>query len=71
MNKHRLIAPPPTSTPADLTRSLGRFRGFPDDLLKEASLRLGIMSLLAAGLWVIGLTAGHLAAHALYPDNQL
>ena len=68
MNKHRLIAPPPAST--DPTRSLGRFRGFPDDLLKEASLRLGIMSLLAAVLWVIGLAAGHLAAHALYPDSR-
>ena len=70
MSKHRLLAPPPTSTPADLTRSLGRFRDFPDDLLKEASLRLGIMSLLAAVLWVVGLTAGHLAAHAIYPDSQ-
>jgi serine/threonine-protein kinase len=70
MNKHRLIAPPPSSTPTDLARSLGRFRGFPDDLLKEASLRLGIMSLLAAVLWVIGITAGHLAAHALYPDSR-
>jgi tRNA A-37 threonylcarbamoyl transferase component Bud32 len=67
--KHRLIAPPPSSTPADLTRSLGRFRGFPDDLLKEASLRLGIMSLLFAVLWVVGVVLGHVAAHAIYPDS--
>ena len=70
MHKHRLIAPPPSSTPADLTRSLGRSRGLPDDLLRAASLRLGIMSLLFAVLWVVGLTAGHLAAHALYPDSR-
>ena len=65
----RLIAPPPVSTPADLTGSLGRFRGFPDDLLKEASLRLGIMSLLFAVLWIVGVVLGHVAAHAIYPDS--
>jgi len=71
MHKHRLIAPPPSSTPADLTRSLGRSRGLPDDLLRAASLRLGVMSLLFAVLWVVGLTAGHLAARALYPNSQI
>src|SRR5712671_899255 len=71
MHEHRLIAPPPSSTPADLTRSLGRPRELPEDLLKEASLRLGIMSLLFAVLWIVGLTAGHLAARALYPNNQI
>ncbi|HEX9128824.1 MAG TPA: serine/threonine-protein kinase [Gemmatimonadaceae bacterium] len=71
ISHHRLIAPPPSSTPADLTRSLGRPRELPDDLLKEASLRLGIMSLLFAVLWIVGLTAGHLAARALYPNNPI
>ncbi len=66
---HRLIAPPPVSTPADLTRSLGRSRGLPDDLLKGASLRLGIMSLLFAVLWIVGVVLGHVAAHAIYPDS--
>src|SRR5258706_6329949 len=70
MHEHRLIAPPPSSTPADLTRSLGRPRELPYDLLKEASLRLGIMSLLFAVLWIVGLTAGHLAARLIYPDSQ-
>ncbi|MDP9201399.1 MAG: serine/threonine protein kinase [Gemmatimonadota bacterium] len=65
-NPH-LIGPPPVSTPADLRRSSGR--DLPDDLLKAASLRLGIMSLLFAVLWVVGVTAGHLAAHAIYPDS--
>ncbi|HEX9083599.1 MAG TPA: serine/threonine-protein kinase [Gemmatimonadaceae bacterium] len=68
---HRLIAPPPVSTPANLTRSLGRSRGLPDDLLKAASLRLGVMSLLFAVLWVVGLAAGHLAARAIYPNSHV
>jgi eukaryotic-like serine/threonine-protein kinase len=70
MMHHRLIAPPPASTPSDLTRSLGRSGDLPDDLLRAASLRLGIMSLLGAVLWVVGLTAGHLAEHTIYPESQ-
>jgi serine/threonine protein kinase len=63
--EHHLIGPPPVSTPATLTRSRSRFRDLPDDLLRAASLRLGIMSLLFATLWVVGVTGGHLAARAL------
>jgi tRNA A-37 threonylcarbamoyl transferase component Bud32 len=62
-----LIAPPPVSTPADLKRSRGR--DLPDDLLRAASLRLGAMSLLFAVLWVVGVTLGHVAARAIYPDS--
>jgi len=69
MPEPHLIGPPAASTPADLKRSRGRGRDLPDDLLKAASLRLGIMSLLFAVLWVVGEVAGHLAARALYPDN--
>ncbi|HWL41068.1 MAG TPA: serine/threonine-protein kinase [Gemmatimonadaceae bacterium] len=65
----QLIGPPPVSTPANLKRSRGSGRELPDDLLKAASLRLGIMSLLFAVLWVVGSVAGRLAVHALYPDN--
>jgi len=64
MERH-LIGPPPVSTPANLTRSRSRFRDLPDDLLRAASLRLGIMSLLFATLWVVGVAGGHLAARAL------
>ena len=69
MPEPHLIAPPPVSTPADLKRSRGRGRDLPDDLLKAASLRLGVMSLLFAVLWVVGVVGGHLAAHAIYPDS--
>jgi serine/threonine protein kinase len=71
MADRHLIGPPQVSTPAGLTRSLGRSRGLPDDLLKAASLRLGVMSLLFAVLWVVGITAGHLAAYAIYPNSQV
>ncbi len=68
-NPH-LVGPRPISTPAELKRSRGRARNLPDDLLKEASLRLGVIALLFAVLWVVGVTAGHIAAHAIYPDSQ-
>jgi tRNA A-37 threonylcarbamoyl transferase component Bud32 len=64
-----LIGPPPaSSTPAGQKRSRKR-KGLPDDLLKAASLRLGVMSLLFAVLWVIGTVAGHIADHALHPAD--
>jgi tRNA A-37 threonylcarbamoyl transferase component Bud32 len=69
MAEPHLIGPPAVSTPADLKRSRGRGRDLPDDLLKAASRRLGIMSLLFAVLWVVGEVAGHLATYALFPQN--
>jgi eukaryotic-like serine/threonine-protein kinase len=70
MADRHLIGPPPVSTPATSKQSRGRGRDLPDDLLRAASLRLGIMSLLFAALWVVGVALGHLAAHALYPDSS-
>ncbi len=70
MSEPHLIGPPPVSTPAGLQRSRGRSRNLPDDLLREASLRLGVMSLLFAVLWVVGVVAGHLAEHAIHPESQ-
>ena len=69
MADQHLIGPVPASTPADLTRSRGRVRELPDDLLREASLRLGVMSLLFAVLWIVGVVLGHLAARSLYPGS--
>jgi serine/threonine-protein kinase len=62
-----LIGPQHVSTPAELKRS--RARELPEDLLRAASIRLGVMSLLFAVLWVVGVTLGHIAAHTLYPDS--
>jgi eukaryotic-like serine/threonine-protein kinase len=69
MTDHLLIGPQPISTPADLWRSGPNRRGLPDDLLRAASVRLGVMSLLFAVLWVLGTLTGHIAALAIHPEN--
>ena len=67
MAKSQLIGPSPASTPSGLLRSRGKRREIPEDLLQEASLRLGIMSLLGAVLWIVGTVAGHLSGLASTP----
>ena len=69
MSFAKLIGPSPAATPSNLLRSKGSSREIPDDLLREASLRLGILSLLGAVLWTVGTVAGHLAAGALARSN--
>ena len=69
MAENQLIGPP-ISTPADLKRSSPTVRGLPDDLLRAASLRLGVMSLLFAVLWLVGTGLGHIAGHIIFPDNE-
>ncbi|HEX6626811.1 MAG TPA: serine/threonine-protein kinase [Gemmatimonadaceae bacterium] len=69
MTKH-LIGPRPISTPADLRSSRDGARALPDDLLRAASLRLGVMSLLFAALWFLGTATGHVAGRALFPDKN-
>src|SRR3954462_2639579 len=46
----KLIRPPTDATPAEAAAARGRPRALPDDFLREGSGRLGIMSLVAAGL---------------------
>jgi tRNA A-37 threonylcarbamoyl transferase component Bud32 len=65
MSYAKLIGPSPASTPSSLLRSKSRSREIPEDLLREASLRLGIMSLLGAVLWTVGTLAGHLATRVM------
>ncbi|HEX5215829.1 MAG TPA: serine/threonine-protein kinase [Vicinamibacterales bacterium] len=58
----RLIGPPPrTTTPADVPGARRHPRAIPDDLLRDASRRLGIMSLLGAVLWSVGTVLYHVA----------
>src|SRR4051812_8835462 len=64
MSFAKLIGPSPALTPPGALNSAGR-RDIPDDLLREASLRLGIMSLLGAVLWTVATAAGHIADGAL------
>ena len=68
MPNPQLIGPLPESTPAELrSSSRGRARDLPPDLLREASRRLGIVSLLAAVLWLVATVFGHLAYRAMTP----
>jgi eukaryotic-like serine/threonine-protein kinase len=70
MPDQHLIGPPQVSTPADLKGSRDTVRDLPDDLLRAASLRLGVMSLLFAVLWVVGSVAGHIASELLFPETR-
>src|SRR4051794_6613193 len=64
----RIIGALPSETPAELKTTGGRRRRLPDDLLRQASRRLQILTLVAGTLWVVGPVLGHLAIH--YTDPQ-
>src|SRR6185503_12692559 len=66
----KLIRPPTDATPAEAA-ARGRARALPDDFLREASARLGIMSLVAAGLWVVGTTLGRLAMRSMQGHESM
>jgi len=63
-----LIGPIARSTPA-ATSWPHTQRPIPDDLLRDASRRLGIMSLVAAGLWTLGTALWHLAVGSTSQRN--
>ncbi len=66
----QLILPPRGSTPPALSDSQGRHRTLPPDLLREASQRLGILSLLGAVLWFLGTLLGHISLRAQTPPGD-
>ena len=66
----RLIQPPRGATPAALSDSQGRPRSLPPDLLREASQRLGILSMLGAILWFLGTVLGHISLRAQSPPGD-
>jgi eukaryotic-like serine/threonine-protein kinase len=63
-NPHR-IGPAARSTPGAIGRPRSTAQTLPADLLREASRRLGIVSLLGAGLWILGTIFGHVAERAM------
>ena len=67
----KLIRPPTDATPAEAAAARGRPRALPDDFLREASARLGIMSLVAAGLWVVGTILGRLTMRSMQGDESM
>ncbi len=60
-----LIGRAARATPSKPTPSRGYRRALPDDLLRDASRRLGIMALVAAALWVLATALGHLALRSM------
>ena len=63
-----LIGPVPGSSAK--TPPGSRRRALPPDLLRDASRRLGIMSLVGCGLWTVGTALGHLAARSMSQGDQ-
>ena len=70
MSAPHLLVPPPGTTPAELRSSAGHHRALPADLLRQASERLGIMSLLGAVLWTVGTGLGHITLLATDPPGS-
>ena len=64
-----LIGPVPGSSAK--TPHGGRRRALPPDLLRDASRRLGIMSLVGCGLWTAGTALGHLAARSMSHGDEV
>ncbi len=65
MPNHHRIGPAARSTPGASSRASETTCALPADLLREASRRLGIMSLLAAVLWLVASLLGHVAVHVM------
>lgn len=61
----RLIGPPDPSTPITRRPWHRTDRTMPDDLLRDASRRLGVMSLVAAVLWVVATVLYHVVDRVL------
>jgi serine/threonine-protein kinase len=65
MSDPHLICPPVSGPTRDWRETWRRRHTLPPDLLREASVRLRVMSLLGAALWVVGAVAAHLALRAM------
>ena len=55
----RLIAPPDSSKPSGPAARPRSRRPIPEDVLRQASRRLGIMSLVAASMWIVATALYH------------
>jgi hypothetical protein len=68
MSKPRLIGPLLRGASPATSAGAGAPRRIPDDLLRQVSRRLEVMSLIAASLWCLGPALGHLARARLSSD---
>ncbi|HET9002544.1 MAG TPA: hypothetical protein VFN39_00960, partial [Gemmatimonadaceae bacterium] len=57
----------PTSRVGDIVTNTPR--PLPDDILRQASRRLGVFSLIVAVLWFLGTTLGHIAGRMMMPSD--
>src|SRR6185436_16158772 len=71
MTDPELIGPVQGSTSVESGIQRDRVRPLPYDLLKEASRRLEIMSLVGAVLWVIGTVGDRIALLAMTHGNRI
>ena len=67
----RIIGPSPGSTPVVTGSPLSSGPALPDDLLRDASRRLGIMSLMGAILWVSGWGLNYIAMKVMTAENPM
>jgi eukaryotic-like serine/threonine-protein kinase len=67
--ERKLIAREARDTPPELKSRPGP-RRLPDDLLRQASRRLQIMTLVGSGLWVLATVLGHVADLVLYRAGE-
>jgi tRNA A-37 threonylcarbamoyl transferase component Bud32 len=68
MSKPRLIGPLLRGTTPVSGTAPGQPRHIPDDVLRQVSRRLEVMSLIAAALWCLGPALGHVARARLSND---
>ncbi len=71
MNHAQRIGPQDPTTPGGTRTPGGHTRVIPPDLLREASKRLSIISVLAAVLWVLGTVLWHVAWPATHPGQSI
>src|SRR5262245_44869475 len=69
MPEPHVIGRLPSETPSDLQTEPGRPRRLPDDLLRQATKRFQILTLLAAGLWLLGPLLAHVALYVIDPGD--
>jgi tRNA A-37 threonylcarbamoyl transferase component Bud32 len=69
MSVRRLIGPFTRAAQPDLGSTAGHGRPIPDDLLRQASRRLGILALVGTGLWFFAPALAHVAAFAQSPPD--
>src|SRR6476620_8499848 len=66
----RRIGPIGSTTPPDVFTLRSHAHSLPADILRDASLRLGILSLVGAVLWILADVLNHVAQRAMTPPGD-